>query len=37
MGDANRGVDRICYMGVGCFDTAIADMRHFHSSKQAIQ
>ena len=25
------------YMDLACFDTAIANLRHFHRSKQAIK
>ena len=34
---ANRGRGGMFDMGVGCFETAIADLRHCHISKQVIK
>ena len=34
---ANRGRGGMFDMGVGCFETAIADPTHFHRSKQTIK
>ena len=36
-GVAHRGGCYIFYMGVGCFEAAIAGLRQFHRSKQAIK
>ena len=37
MGVANRGGGWIFDAGLGYLETAIADLRHSHSSKQAIK